>query len=506
MSVRLHRQPLWVDLTLPSPVADVFAGFLDWPDPVLLESSLAHPHLGRYSYIAAEPFLVLTSKNGRVIVEERARRPDGGRESVPSAIASSRASAREHGDPFAELQELLRRYRTARMPGLPPFQGGAVGYFAYDLGRHLERLPRLAVDDLEMPDLYVGLYSWVIAHDHLRNRTWLIVNPADGGEREAAECVERVRRQVGATQPPERDGRSAGRDSLPQVRSSFTREAYLEAVATAKAYIREGDIYQVCLSQRLVADLDCSPWRLYRHLRSASPVPYGAYLGFRGAEVASASPELFLRLEAGRVETRPIKGTRPRGRTPALDAALAEELRHSEKDRAENLMIVDLLRNDLGRACRIGSVGAPEIFGLETYSTVHHLVSTVRGELRPELDAVDLLRACFPGGSVTGCPKIRALEIIEELEPTRRGVYCGAIGYLGFDGDMDTSIVIRTAVVRGGRAYYQVGGAIVADSDPDGEYQETLDKARAFLVALGATRRDVVGRAADPVKVAGAGD
>ena len=219
---------------------------------------------------------------------------------------------------------------------------------------------------------------------------------------------------------------------------------------------------------------------------------YGAYLGFRDVAVASASPELFLRLENGRVETRPIKGTRPRGHTPEADVALAEELRSSEKDRAENVMIVDLLRNDLGRACRVGSVHVPDLFGLETYSTVHHLVSTIRGDLRRDLDAVDLLKACFPGGSVTGCPKIRAMEIIEELEPTRRGVYCGAIGCLGFDGDMDTSIVIRTAVIKDMRAYYQVGGAIVADSDPESEYQETLDKARAFLTALGSTQADIV--------------
>ncbi|MHB1417481.1 MAG: aminodeoxychorismate synthase component I, partial [Chloroflexota bacterium] len=231
--------------------------------------------------------------------------------------------------------------------------------------------------------------------------------------------------------------------------------------------------------------IDEPPLRFYRRLREISPVSYGAYLAFPEVTVVSASPELFLRLDGRRVETRPIKGTRPRGATPERDEQLVADLVHSVKDRAENVMIVDLLRNDIGRVCCVGSVQVPELFRVESYSTVHHLVSTVTGELRPGLDAVDLLRACFPGGSVTGCPKIRSMEIIDELEPTQRSVYCGSIGFLSFAGDMDTSIVIRTALVKGRQAYFQVGGAILADSDPAAEYQETLDKARALLLALG---------------------
>jgi len=493
----VDSKPLCEEIALPAPLPDVFAAFLAWPDPVFLDSSLVHTHLGRYSYVAADPFLTLSSKDGQVTVRGRGSAAhawlaasEAGDVAAPSG---SEGAARPRGkplspiagDPFGELQRILRAHPAERVPGLPPFQGGAVGYFAYDLGRHLEVLPRTAVDDVGLPDLRVGLYGWTLAHDHLRGRTWLIASPLDGGRPAARARLRELRRLIESVRPVERAARPRLSGPRHEPSCNFTRDAYLRAVAAAKAYIAEGDIYQVCLSQRFAVGLDYHPWQLYRRLRAVSPVPYGAYLGFPEAAIASASPELFLRLERGQVETRPIKGTRPRGTTPELDAGLAEELRLSEKDRAENLMIVDLLRNDLGRACRIGSVRVPELFGLETYSTVHHLVSTVRGGLRPGLDAVDLLRACFPGGSVTGCPKIRAMGIIDELEPTCRGVYCGAIGFLGFDGDMDTSIVIRTVVVKDGRAYYQVGGAVVADSDPAAEYQETLDKAQAAILALG---------------------
>ncbi|HEX9016849.1 MAG TPA: aminodeoxychorismate synthase component I, partial [Chloroflexota bacterium] len=246
-----------------------------------------------------------------------------------------------------------------------------------------------------------------------------------------------------------------------------------------------GDIYQVNLSQRLRAPLGTTSWDLYRSLRRVSPVPYGAYLGLGDFDVVSASPELFLRKDGMRVETRPIKGTRPRGRTLEEDRRLANDLLASEKDRAENVMIVDLLRNDIGKVCETGSVKVPDLHSLESYATVHHLVSTVVGTLGAGHDAVSLLKACFPGGSITGCPKIRSMEIIDELEPTQRGVYCGSIGFIGFDGSLDTSIAIRTVLVKEGWAYFQVGGAIVADSDPEAEYQETLDKARAVLLALG---------------------
>jgi para-aminobenzoate synthetase component 1 len=269
------------------------------------------------------------------------------------------------------------------------------------------------------------------------------------------------------------------------LRSSFTHRGYLDAVTRVREYIVAGDIFQANLSQRLEAPLEEDPWHLYRRLREVNPAPFAAYLEFEGVSVASASPERFLRVSPdGRVETRPIKGTRPRGISPLHDAAIGQSLRDSEKDRAENLMIVDLLRNDLSRVCRPGTVRVPELFTLERYQTVHHLVSTVEGTLAPGSDALDLLAAAFPGGSITGAPKVRAMEIIAELEPSRRGLYCGSIGYVSVTGAMDTSIVIRTLVCGGGRVTCSVGGGIVADSDPESEYQETLDKARGLITAL----------------------
>jgi para-aminobenzoate synthetase component 1 len=271
----------------------------------------------------------------------------------------------------------------------------------------------------------------------------------------------------------------------PNLRSSFTHERYLQVVARVREYILAGDIFQANLSQRLEAPYDGDPWALYQRLRLRNPAPFAAYLEAPGLAVLSASPERFLRIETdGAVETRPIKGTRPRGIGPEHDAHLGRALVESEKDRAENLMIVDLLRNDLSRVCRPGSVRVPELFALEHFTTVHHLVSTVVGRLAPGVDAIDVLRATFPGGSITGAPKVRAMEIIAELEPSRRGVYCGSIGYLSVTGAADFSIVIRTFLARHGNMYFSAGGGIVADSEPEAEYLETLDKARALIGAL----------------------
>lgn len=268
------------------------------------------------------------------------------------------------------------------------------------------------------------------------------------------------------------------------INSLFTPQSYCRAVTRAREYIAAGDIFEVNLSQRLQTQLTVEPWELYRRLRQVNPAPFAAYLPLREGTIASASPERFLRVSQGQVETRPIKGTRPRGRTPAEDAALRQELWNSAKDRAELVMIIDLERNDLGRVCQVGSVRVPELFALEEYATVFHLVSTVTGTLQPGRDMVDLWRATFPGGSITGAPKVRSMEIIEELEPVRRSVYTGAIGYLGFDGEADWNIVIRTFLLAGGQAYFQVGGAVTADSEPEREYQETLDKARGLIQAL----------------------
>lgn len=458
--------PLHYDLGAIPPPHRLFGAFLDDRYPILLDSSLPHREMGRYSYIVADPILVLRAKNGEITIESDGRR----------RVA--------YGDPFEHLRRLLAELRTDTVPGLPPFQGGAVGYFGYDLAQHVEALPRVALDDLGVPDMVVGIYCWAIAYSHLEGRAWLVGSPyPDGDLGELRRRMERALQKLkrAPSEPP------SGSDgwTLPLIVSNFTRQGYLDAIARAKEYISAGDIYQVNLSQRFQVPIPLSPWELYCRLREVSPVPYSAFLELGDLTIASASPELFLRKEGPRVITRPIKGTRPRGKTPEEDRRLAEELAGSEKDRAENVMIVDLLRNDLGRVCRVGSVRVPELFALESYTTVHHLVSTVEGTLTDSNDAVSLLKACFPGGSVTGCPKIRAMEIIDELEPTRRGVYCGSIGYVGFDGNLDTSIVIRTVVVKDGQAFFQVGGAIVADSDPEAEFQETLDKARAVILALG---------------------
>lgn len=452
------------------------------PRPVLLDSSSANSHSGRYSYLAADPFLVVRSRGRRVELVGPAGR------TVVEA------------DPFDLLRSLASRYSLPRQAGLPPLLGGAVGYFGYDLGRLLESLPATNPADGALPELDVGFYDWVLAADHSSGEGWLIATGLPAGTQTAArarlaEIEARLEAPVESpksSEGSERMGEASG-EIPPRFRSNVRRGDYLEAVRRAKEYIAAGDVYQVNLSHRLEAKVehlsgrrDGRAWPLYERLRIVSPVPHGAYLDLGEAVVLSASPERFLKLDGERVETRPIKGTRPRGRTPDEDEAMRTGLHSSEKDRAENLMIVDLLRNDLGKVCRVGSVRVPELFGLEGYSSVWHLVSTVAGELRPELGAVDLLKACFPGGSVTGCPKIRAMEIIEELEPLRRGVYCGAIGYLSFTGAMDTSIAIRTLVLSGDRMHVQVGGAVVADSDPESEYAETLAKGRAVLDALGA--------------------
>ncbi len=459
--------------------ADTAARFLGQPHLLFLDSASDPARLGQYSFLAAAPVAV---------IRNRGRRATG-----PSALD--------------ELRARLAPYRTTPIAGLPPFQGGAAGYIAYDFGEVLERLPAPRYDDLAVDDLVFGIYDWVIAWDHRAGRAWLISTgiPAEAGApatlARAQARRDWVRRQLGgpsagaggrtrmarAVQHPAPSFPVAGFEQATEIglRSSFTHRGYLDAVTRVREYIVAGDIFQANLSQRLDAPLEEDPWHLYRRLREANPAPFAAYLEFDGVQVASASPERFLRLDPdGTVETRPIKGTRPRGLSPLHDAALSRSLQESEKDRAENLMIVDLLRNDLSRVCAPGSVRVPELFALERYRTVHHLVSTVVGTLRPGCDATDLLAATFPGGSITGAPKVRAMEIIAELEPSRRGVYCGSIGYLSVTGAMDTSIVIRTFVALGGRAYFSVGGGIVADSDPESEYQETLDKARALITTL----------------------
>jgi para-aminobenzoate synthetase component 1 len=491
--------PLVENLGIAGDPIDVVARFLDLPYLLFLDSATGAAlageshQLGRYSFLSADPALVIRSK-GR----------------VTELGGPGRPWARMDADPLVAVRDLLRSFAAAPVSGLPPFQGGAAGYVGYDYGAVLERLPAARYDDLAIPDLVLGLYDWVIAWDHRLETGWIVstglpeTGPARAGRARARLAMVQERLRGPARLAPRRSRPAAGaaEPGHPEaptypvlgvdgaeaigLRSTFTHRGYLDAVSRVREYIVAGDIFQANLSQRLQAPLGEPPFELYTRLRHRNPAAFAAYLDFQDIGVLSASPERFLRLdENGRhVETRPIKGTRPRGLGPMHDAALGRALSESDKDRAENVMIVDLLRNDLSRVCRPGTVRVPELFALEHHPTVHHLVSTVVGELDPAADAIDLLRAAFPGGSITGAPKVRAMEIIAELEPSRRGVYCGSIGYFSVTGAMDTSIVIRTYLALGRRVYFQAGGGIVADSDPELEYRETLDKARALIGAL----------------------
>jgi para-aminobenzoate synthetase component 1 len=469
----IHRDsPGLCVLPIPSPVTaqEACQALQDASHPFLLDSGMQIGNLGRYSFVGADPFLTIRAKGDQVEIETE--------EGVERRIA----------DPLAVLAELLDRYACLRGPEAAewPFAAGAVGYLSYDLCHLIERLPRTAIDDIVMPDLYFGFYDTALAFDHGTGACAAIAVDVGRGD-----CEGRARKLAEiAAQTTDRALESAptgpgGAVVEAQLRCNFNREAYERAVARAIEYIYAGDMIQVNLSQRFSADISTSAWDLYRRLRAINPAPFAAYLGFPDTQVVSASPERFLKVADGRVETRPIKGTRPRGKTPEEDARLADELRGSAKDNAELVMIVDLERNDIGRVCKPGSVRVPELVVLESYPTVHHLVATVVGELGERHGPVDLIRATFPGGSITGAPKVRAMQIIDELEPTQRGLYTGSIGYIGFDGTMDLNIAIRTILVRGGKAHFQVGGGIVADSDPAAEYCETLDKGRALARALG---------------------
>lgn len=461
-----------------APVIEELTGLAPWDAarrladlPHLLFLDSAQPSaLGRYSYVTADPFQWRTCDAGAV---ERLR-------------------------PLRSLQRALQQYPTTTIPALPPFQGGAAGLFGYGLGHEIERLPQPAVDDFQTPALAVGLYDWVLSFDHAQRKSWLISTglPASSSDARAARALDRydqVRRWLErepcepAWHRPERQPlqtpawHPAG---LPDVASNFSRDAYLAMVRRAIDYVHAGDCFQVNLAQRLVTPQTSSPLSIYERLRERNPAPFGGYVDLGDYSLASASPERFLRLCDREIETRPIKGTRPRGVMPEEDFARADDLRASAKDRAENVMIVDLLRNDLGRVCEYGSIRVAGLCRVESFPYVHHLVSEVRGRIRPGLDAVDLLKATFPGGSVTGAPKIRAMEIIAELEGVARGPYCGCLGFIGFNGSMDTNILIRTLVLGRGWVHFAVGGGIVADSDPEREYEETWHKAEGMLRAL----------------------
>jgi para-aminobenzoate synthetase component 1 len=416
---------------------------------------------GRYDILVADPAMTFVTTGQQTVIEH----------------ADKQTISEE--DPFVLIKQALLKTPSAHSDY--PFTGGALGYFSYDLGRRIETLPTIAINDTQMPEMMVGIYDWAIVVDH-REKTTHIVSHQFYTSQDAWDMLCKLCTH-------EKQHKQVGFSVETDIVSNFDEASYQQAFVKVQRYIHEGDCYQVNLAQRFSAKVAGDSWHCYQTLRAISPAPFMAYMDLsfgahQSIQVLSASPERFLQLAGQQVETRPIKGTRPRYDDPQQDLESAIELVTSLKDRAENVMIVDLLRNDIGKVCELGSVKAEKLFNLQSFANVHHLVSFVTGKLDYQYTAVDLLRACFPGGSITGAPKLRAMEIIEELEPHRRGIYCGAIGYIGFDGDMDMNIAIRTAVVIDGSIYFYAGGGVVADSTYQKEYKETLDKASNFLSTM----------------------
>lgn len=433
--------------------APYYAAITDLPWAMWLDSA----GMGRYDILCAQPVATFVTR------------------ASSTAITDTTGTRYSTDDPFDLLRAQLGKH-TMAIPGIP-FAGGAMGYWGYDLARRIMLLPAQVQDTECLPDLAVGIYDWAIVLDHDEKAAYLV---SQQRERVTAQVLPKILERL-------QDNFSMPRETFKvhgSAQSNLTRTEYESAFNTVQRYLYAGDCYQVNLAQRYVARASGDPFDAYLELRRLSPAPYSAYLNLPQAKILCASPERFLRVLEGKVETKPIKGTRSRMADTQLDVQAAHELQSSGKDRAENLMIVDLLRNDLGKSCVPGSVQVPNLFGVESFAHVHHLVSTVTGELADGQDALALLRNCFPGGSVTGAPKQRAMEIIEQIEPQRRGVYCGAIGYVGFDGNMDSNIAIRTLVYSDGEIRFWAGGGIVADSDAAAEYQETLDKAVGMLKLL----------------------
>jgi para-aminobenzoate synthetase component 1 len=480
--------PLIEELTPAPDVSAALRGLRHWPNLLLLDSSRNGIPTGRYSFLTADPFDFEVLQQAKF-----------------AGQSAATTAAAQLLDPLMSIQRRLSQFESELVTGLPPFQGGAAGMLSYDLNRVWERLPAPRCDEFRLPALAVGIYDWVIAWDHEQQRVWIIsqgfpetdaARRADRAARRLRDVRESIRR---ATMTPldseslqtvncklkaENLTRVRPAPGLPGLLSNFSRDEYLHAVERAIEYIYAGDIFQVNLSQRLLYEYAGCPLELYLRLRERNPAPFAGYFAHDDWVVASASPERFVRVAGGEVETRPIKGTRSRRAAPEADLFTRDELRESEKDQAENVMIVDLLRNDLSRVCSPGTIRVPELCRVETYETVQHLVSEVRGRLHAGQTPWDLFRAVFPGGSVTGAPKVRSMEIIAELEPTARGPYCGSLFYVGFNGQADSNILIRTFTIRNGWIQCPVGGGIVAQSDPATEYEETLVKAEGMLRAL----------------------
>ena len=436
----------------------------------LLESVEGGENIARYTFLGVNPSEVFCSR-GRSCVIERGTRA-------------------EHfeANPIATLRKLVRRYRPVPLSGLPPLVGGAIGYFAYDMVRQIERIPASGVDELKLDDAVMMFFLGLVAFDHVQHRLWLVRNVFTGGPgslrakyNAGVREIHRIRRQLEAPLPRAQTRRS--RAPL-RLTSNFTRAQYIAAVERAKEYIRAGDAFQIVPSQRFSARTYADPFEIYRSLRVVNPSPYLYFLRLGDLSVVGSSPEMLVKIQGRDAFYRPIAGTRPRGRNEKEDKSLEKELLADPKERAEHIMLVDLGRNDLGRVCEFGTVKVDRLMFVERFSHVMHLVSSLRGVLRNDVDCFDTLMACFPAGTLTGAPKVRAMEIIDELEPSRRGIYAGAILYLDFSGNLDSCIALRTLVAKDGLVHIQAGGGVVADSIPAKEYQETVNKARALVVAL----------------------
>ena len=461
--------------------ASAFAALRKGEYSFLLESGRINPTTGRYSFIGTDPYMVFKATGDKVEVIKAGRRATLARKPLP------------------KLRELMENYRVARLPGLPPFTGGCAGIISYDFVHNFENISRKADADLDIPDILFAFVDSVAAYDHIEEKLYLIANPgaADRGlgyilpddegwaaayDAAVARLDDMEVRLEGMTPAVPGPVSGRGRTAEPLI----PKDGYEDMVRRAKEFIAAGDIFQANLSQRLSADVSgIDPWDIYLVLRKVNPSPFASYIDFPEVKVASSSPERLVRLTGDVVDTRPIAGTRPRGLDVVGDETMRAELLLNEKERAEHIMLIDLERNDIGRVCRYGSVHVDELMVTEDYSHVIHIVSNVKGELAEGKDAFDVIRATFPGGTITGVPKVRCMEIIDELEPVARGPYTGSIGYISYTGDMDMNIVIRTFVIKDGRAYVQVGAGIVADSDPEREYYETLHKAEALLKTLG---------------------
>ncbi|MCL0070183.1 anthranilate synthase component I [Dehalococcoidia bacterium] len=469
---------------LDTPVS-VFLKLGQSPPTFLLESVERGENLGRYSFMGLGHSLMLESKGKRAIIHNG---------------STDQEISLEDGDPLHLIQEIMTRRAAVRMPELPPFCGGAVGYLAYDIVNFFEKLPQCSHDELDLPDCFFLFADTMLAFDHVQHKMKIIANAyvdddVDAAYHKAISEIEAIVARLTEPLPQGYRGRAGGRPQNSklktqnsqdngQLASNFSRDEFAGIVSTAREHIAAGDAIQIVLSQRLRRKTIAKPFDIYRALRMVNPSPYMFYLDFGRFQLIGSSPEMLVKLDGERAESRPIAGTRPRGQTEEEDLSLATELLADPKERAEHVMLVDLARNDLGRVCRYGTVKVPELMGVEKYSHVSHIVSAVEGRLNPDEDAFSLLRASFPAGTVSGAPKIRAMQIIAGLEKTRRGPYAGAVGYFDFTGNMDTCITIRTIVMKGDTVYLQAGAGIVADSDPLTEYHETLDKLKALEKAI----------------------